>query len=850
MAAPEIPQRPVRSQNTQNSPAEMPRVPPRPKRNVERSISPNRDSFARSPLNDPSFIPKSRNSGGSSLHEVTSNDLPPRPPSVSLPSVGQEGTEYAYVHHEEAPSEHTKAVAGDLPLHAPKASLPVAAAKSRIATVTRTDSTQAAAAGIGKPTTEVAEIGHSLARSTSSQPSRPSSLYRVDTHENEQGIPEIGLQVPMYPNAGDVQAPTPSPSAQSFMPISGTASPRHHTRTRSGREVFAGPPGSYGMHGHGVIKRDPLEAAWYSRHPEAKARESAGEYGPAISDRQSYALSSDQLNKLVRERTMRGIDTHEAVGTPDEQIGYLAAEDFAHRLATPGQHRAASVSDSSLVRVVTPEDEDENVIHVDPPSWNRAESAAGDEGSIRYSLEEESEQPILAADEIAYRPEAQFLQPAVEPPIDPDSDQRRSSIHFDDSFRSSKPPSRSNSVHALPSLARFPTHEDEGTPLDDVKEYEPLFPDDVAERNTRSAPPAASQKSEKLRRPDLHPRHHFPSRDVWEDVPDSLLYETTVATPQFPDDSLRAAEHEPKEIFDDVEGEKESSKAKESEEKPDLKRGFNKELAAETRRPNLRHRFPSRDVWEDTPDAHMHTTTVDGAGTETAEDDKHAVAETNAGLASAPPHVPARPARRSKQAPTTSTSEKTEEKTEEKPSVVSAAAGKLASVKGDFLSALNSRLAVGPKPLEKKEEPEAPKEETPLGDARKGRARGPARRKPAASPAAAAVTEEEEKEGPQFVITGSLGGWEVLGDEVRVVGKGTQAEEKGEANEAAVEKNAGLPAVVQPEADADAGLDARADAETIKKDAMEIETRAGEEAMAERKEEAKEVVENHEVQVA
>ena len=48
----------------------------------------------------------------------------------------------------------TRNVANDLKLHAPKPSLPVSSAKARVSTVTRTDSGQAAAYGIGKPSLE------------------------------------------------------------------------------------------------------------------------------------------------------------------------------------------------------------------------------------------------------------------------------------------------------------------------------------------------------------------------------------------------------------------------------------------------------------------------------------------------------------------------------------------------------------------------------------------------------------------------------------------------------------------------------------------------------------------------
>jgi Altered inheritance of mitochondria protein 21 len=321
MATPTVPQRPARLHNilSSSSPSiDLPRVPPRPKRSVERSISPNRDTFARSPLNDPSFLPLTqKTSAPSSLGRSTlgPQDVPARPPSVTLPSVGQEGNEYAHLEHGEesdtGAAEQTKMVSGDLPLHAPKASLPVSTAKSRIAAVTRTDSSSAAAAGIGKPSSESghasSHLGFSITRSSSSQQSRPSSLFKPDSQEPEVGIPEIGMQIPLYKNAGDVQAPTPTgssvpPSTGIGFFNKGDQPSRHHARTRSGREIFNGPPGSYGLHGHGVNQRDPFEKAWYQKHPDQLVREAQGEYGPAIQEhRKDYTMSSTELNKLIRE---------------------------------------------------------------------------------------------------------------------------------------------------------------------------------------------------------------------------------------------------------------------------------------------------------------------------------------------------------------------------------------------------------------------------------------------------------------------------------------------------------------------------------------------------------------------
>jgi hypothetical protein len=87
-------------------------------------------------------------------------------------------------------------------------------------------------------------------------------------------------------------------------------------------------------------------------------------------------------------------------------------------------------------------------------------------------------------------------------------------------------------------------------------------------------------------------------------------------------------------------------------------------------------------------------------------------------------------------------------------------------MKAGFLTDLNSRLQLGPqqaKPQEK--EPEAPVEKQPLSDARKGRARGPARRKPAVE-----KTTSKLPTIPEIKITEALNVWQVGQDGNLVVG--------------------------------------------------------------------------------
>jgi len=160
MSTPIVPARPSRSTAASGTTSDLtPSVPPRPIRKLD--PSPNRAAL--SPFNE---LPPGGSYAPATPSKLSVEDTPARPPSVTLPSIGQEGSEYAYgllppevpgitnpASAELGTPEQTRNVSRDTPLHAPTASLPQSTAKSRIETVTQTNSTQAAAAGIGKVST-------------------------------------------------------------------------------------------------------------------------------------------------------------------------------------------------------------------------------------------------------------------------------------------------------------------------------------------------------------------------------------------------------------------------------------------------------------------------------------------------------------------------------------------------------------------------------------------------------------------------------------------------------------------------------------------------------------------------
>lgn len=512
--------------------------------------------------------------------------------------------------------------------------------------------------------------------------------------------------------------------------------------------------------------------------------------------------------------------------------------------------------------------------------------------------------PILASDEVSKRPESAFLQPAINP-----DQERRSSGHYEDdgdhgyavrrssslprSRPNSRPGSRPSSMHGgwHGGLSRFISREEEhgsgmGTPLEEIEEYEPLFPDDDDDT-----------KAEKLRknavraqRPGLA-QHHFPSQDVWEDTPTSLQLQTTVETPEPAREQRSAGVEQPASAtFETPEQEQrrrtenphDMTSDRKTFAKPHFSKGVEEEM--HDNRPHV-HRFPSRDVWEDTPDSMRIETTVSGPQEDevdspsdarpttsviTQDDDS---ARVTTGLGSMKPQIPARPERKSKlaqevkpeappqkedsreqevpdlggkatsptktQAPsiparpkptipvrptrqtssdgaplakqTSATSPQGTEPTstltspplptKTKPAVPARPAGsKISALQSTFMNDLNSRLKLGPQgsapPKPKEAEPESQEENrAPLSDARKGRAKGPARRAKAAdsidaAPAvfgfspASTLWYIDEEEGVN--VPGSDG-----------VGGGEEAVEKTLA--ANVEVNAALDEPVEPE---------------------------------------------------
>ncbi|KAM4063048.1 altered inheritance of mitochondria protein 21 domain-containing protein [Hirsutella rhossiliensis] len=766
---PAVPPRPSRTMDKEGT-GTMPKIPPRPAhKHIDRSVSPNPDRFAPSPLSGGVTV-KPANRAQLLGPRERADEAIDRSGSVPMPSVGEEGVEYSAVademNYEERRSsspEQTRTVGEDLKLHAPKPSLPAASAKQQVMAVTRTDSDRAASFGIGRPGSTAGE----RSASRNSNRKRPGSSYSAhsDHHtDDEQGIPEIGQRVPMNPHLGDVQAPSPGPGATSE-----GANKRHHGRKLSARGL---PPGSYGLHGHGVAPQDKLDKAYYQKHPEVLERE---QHTPLHDRQNDFAMSSSDLNKLVRDTASRqsAPGNAELRGTPTEEVAFQASEEYTSRISS-SRPASAAPSQKAAAHADATSPDAEMPIHVDDARHPELYSC-GDEDNVVAEEEHEYSAPILAPDQVSKDPSAQLQHPAIHP-----HQERRDSLEAEEP--SSRPTSRSGHNRA-PSYQR---PEFGSTPLEDVEEYEPLFSEEIKEEKQKQEPADENQL-----------RHHFPSRDVWEDAPSSVHYTAEVSTPEQPEQVMRrpSTQHEDRPItpaqafaqYQEQLAEKEATGRTNSlplsEEKPTWISHQPHLSPKKVGRPPLAHRFPSRDIWEETPESQLQEAVVSASPTEGDNPDSAARLTKKPSDPSESPAVPDRPRPRQSSGdnsakPRPPVSDKPKPNipprptktspgdprdtsvSKSKPAVPSRPVGsKIAALQAGFMSDLNKRLQLGPQAPKKEETAEdevgEEKEKAPLSDARKGRARGPQRRAPAAKTPAAAAT-SSAVQAPVIALTLSI----------------------------------------------------------------------------------------------
>lgn len=364
---------------------------------------------------------------------------------------------------------------------------------------------------------------------------------------------------------------------------------------------------------------------------------------------------------------------------PDEEIGYLASEEYARVISpqptgtsTSGQNpilrRGEEEAANLLKATASPPNtgidggDKEISIHLDPLA-HRGGGGGEEEDSAAL---EEREHPILASDEVLKRSGAEFMSPAISPPLVP----RRGS-----SIPSTRPQSivptgvvsftdavEDNDVEPI----KLSGNEGRDPLLQPGEEAEPLFPDDDNEEvDTKSkASGSPSRSRDRARRPEMPGAtgsHRFPSKDIWEEAPAHSQLQTTVS-PRPPshtetrDDGGEAANtvertgacpeyvqgqpHDHYQPGDEKEFEQRHRDAKnkdgdyrhqvQSEGRDDnldrlVNRGKKSDEAVSSgdRNGGAVRRFPSNDIWEDAPPSLQLSTTVtpsnDSRGEETAE---------------------------------------------------------------------------------------------------------------------------------------------------------------------------------------------------------------------------------------
>lgn len=361
--------------------------------------------------------------------------------------------------------------------------------------------------------------------------------------------------------------------------------------------------------------------------------------------------------------------TNEKIGSyPDEQIGYMASEEYsksrgttpqpeslsrvqthdnrpvvesplrkqsfpASEAAVPGDAKAASMGQSETLTK-------QGLVHVDEPE-RKYNKVTGGQGTLDETQEtrpyashpeedgHEYRVPILAEDEVAKDPGLEHLHPAVSPKFE-----RRPSFSYDDHTGSaphtptSRPTSRPGSIYqshsASHSLSRFMSHTNDSrdlhTPLEDVVEYEPLFDDE--DESTRKPMTTAERFKQ---RPGAYARR-FPSQDIWESAPESTYHEASVSTPDVPIQPQQgnmnqdASATKTTAAFETPEQERarkgEVSEAERKQLKPQEARLLGSKWLPHLRddmpgaaRP-MAQRFPSSDIWESAPESSEHTTII------------------------------------------------------------------------------------------------------------------------------------------------------------------------------------------------------------------------------------------------
>ncbi|KAI5788485.1 hypothetical protein EDC01DRAFT_617479 [Geopyxis carbonaria] len=575
------------------------------------------------------------------------------------------------------------------------------------------------------------------------------SLYRASTDDikdvEKEGIPQIGRRVPMHPNAGDVQAPTPSET------------PSSNRKKHVYREEWEMDEGAYG----------------------------------AQRNKTPYSMSSTDLNAVVAHTNNSGVGTRkEEPGVPDEELGYLASDQYIQavsraptRAASPttstregSRHDSGGSNDGKGSEEDRPTDDDGNLIHVDAPThgggylrrgnsdYESSRAASRLDGHKTEGIDEEEEEretySVLAGDEVLKRKQGKYMQAAISPP----GSNRPKSTPRNEDEKQEKEDLPVLALSTKGTDSRYRTPYEELSPADE--NAKPLFSDDEdgdeeddKEEKSRNpddplpARPKSKNKSVDHLRPALKSEHRFPSKDVWEEAPEYSQLQAEVQSPppgriypagddHNPEDKERQGDR-PKTEQDyrvDLKDLSEDSRLKRLQNPKGSEGSESSSDKGPTRR-----KFPSNDIWEDQPPSlELEASLGDDEKDRATTGDARATSESAGPTTSTPvegpfkkpeiparPSIPARPQRGAKLPPTGQSAAP-----KQRPAVPPRKpGGKIAALKG-ALGDLDSKLKMGMFPPKREEKPvEVAQEEftevkEPLIDPRKSRAKGPRGRKP------------------------------------------------------------------------------------------------------------------------
>lgn len=458
--------------------------------------------------------------------------------------------------------------------------------------------------------------------------------------------------------------------------------------------------------------------------------------------------------------------------------------------APPKATDASAKAESSTAGATSAKEDEDDRIHIDDSNHAEFYGYSGHHadtvgGETKYHA------PILAADEMEFGPEARMQHPAIHAQDRTDS--------FDADAPLSKPIIRPPIVHRPYSQPEFSV-----TKLDDVKEYDPLFPEE-------------STKAEQAKREavETKARRNFPSKDIWEDAPSSVHYTVEVSTPDVEEET--ATERRPSSYFEDrpitparafAQYHEELAEREATGQSQSFLPLQEKAAAAKPtwidhqshlvpgKSPSAR-RFPSKDIWEDAPESHIHETTVSEeqeAEETTASTEPEVKAKQPPTIPDRPkPQMPARPVKRG--SGDASMSEAAAAKP--KPPVPARPTGsKIAALQAGFMNDLNKRLQIGPqapKKDEPKEEEPVEEEKAPLADARKSRARGPQRRAPTTKAA------EIKPVAPVLAFSSPQTLWSINPEDSSFEVTAAKEEEEEEEEKKPEPKAAVVPKEIKPE---------------------------------------------------